>query len=819
MVMRRRIVAVLVFLLPVLLATISTSQTPNVPSQPGLQAQARPDIEQMRQELGLIEAQLQRDGLTDSELERLRVRLVPIFEGVQAIIARETPKLEEINARLDRIGPPPKDKEPPESAEVVKNRAEQDRLKKEVDEIIRVARLAQVRAEQAQAAVTDYRRRLFAQELLNRSESILSPWLWIEAFKAIPAAVGDFHALLTFRIRQAAGEIDTPRVMGALAILVLALASYSPARRILLHRFDAFSSDTRTIPTRGQRATGALRGTFLRVLVPLLVAFVLSSALHLLGFGADRLGEFFRFCLFSLPVMAGLRGLAVGILQPDRPAWRVAKIEQKTAEHLFPALWAMLLVVLGGKLIEAASQSIAAALPMTVVVKGLTSILAAIVLIRALRRIDAHQDAQEETLDEFGPAVAAHAGNTFAIILKIAGWIMGATVIGAALFGYVALATFLIDLTIWLLIVGGIIALLLIAVDEFLAKGTAADSALTRQIRASTGIAPSSIRQIGILSSGLMQFLLYILAGLLALAPFGINSGDLFGSLRTAVFGFQIGGVTISIFNIALSITVFVVLVLIVRAIQRWVEHTFLPSTSLDAGLQNSITMIIGYAGFLFAAVLAMSYLGLSLDRIAIVAGALSVGLGFGLQSIVSNFVSGLILLWERPIKVGDLIVVGPDTGRVRRINVRSTEIETADRSSLIVPNSEFISGKVKNMMHANRIARVVIPLAVSTSADPHQIRKELLESANAHLEVMTSPEAGVVFLDVTPTALTFELRCFVDIDAQISVRSDLMFDIYERMRKLGVLVPPPKEPLGLADLEALSNAARKASTNAAPKS
>ena len=301
--------------------------------------------------------------------------------------------------------------------------------------------------------------------------------------------------------------------------------------------------------------------------------------------------------------------------------------------------------------------------------------------------------------------------------------------------------------------------------------------------------------------------MLYAVGALLALASFGVDSGDLLGSMRAALFGFQVGGVTISFWNIARSLAGFAIMVFIFRAIQRWFEKTYLPSTSLDAGLQNSIATVIGYIGYSVAALLAASLFGLSLDKLAIVAGALSLGIGFGLQSIVSNFVSGLILLWERPIRVGDIIVLGNDTGRVRRINVRSTEIETADRASLIVPNSEFITGRVKNMMHTNRLARIVIPVHVNVGVDPEAVRALLLGAADNHLEVLSTPKAEVVFLDVTATHLEFELRCFTDIDAQVTVRSELMFEIHHRIRSMGGELTPPKVPATVEDVRMIVSA------------
>ena len=166
-------------------------------------------------------------------------------------------------------------------------------------------------------------------------------------------------------------------------------------------------------------------------------------------------------------------------------------------------------------------------------------------------------------------------------------------------------------------------------------------------------------------------------------------------------------------------------------AIQNWLEDRYLPTTRLDSGLRNSIKTSLGYTGFLLALALAAANLGVDFQKLAIVAGALSVGIGFGLQSIVNNFVSGLILLWERAVRVGDWVVVGADQGYVRKINVRSTEIETFDRAAVIVPNSNLVSGVVKNLMRTDRVGRLTIELVVQRfTADPEKVREVLLDIA-----------------------------------------------------------------------------------------
>jgi potassium efflux system protein len=218
-------------------------------------------------------------------------------------------------------------------------------------------------------------------------------------------------------------------------------------------------------------------------------------------------------------------------------------------------------------------------------------------------------------------------------------------------------------------------------------------------------------------------------------------------------------------------------------------KQRYLPQTQLDSGIKNSLTTGIGYIGFVGAAALSLSTLGLSLDRLAIVAGALSVGIGFGLQSIVNNFVSGLILLWERSVRVGDLVVVGDEQGHVRRINIRATEIETFDRSTVIVPNSNLVSGVVKNRVHSGRMGRVLIALPMPRDIDVDQFRTLLLRLSAEHTDVLSDPKPGVLLKQITETTLNFELVAFVaEVDIAARVSSELSMAIWREVRALGML-------------------------------
>jgi small-conductance mechanosensitive channel len=262
-----------------------------------------------------------------------------------------------------------------------------------------------------------------------------------------------------------------------------------------------------------------------------------------------------------------------------------------------------------------------------------------------------------------------------------------------------------------------------------------------------------------------------------------------------ALFGFNIGGVHIpSVAKLIYAIIVFVIVMAATRLVQTGVKRGPLAHSRADVGVQNSLITLLGYAGLVVALFLGISTLGFDLSNLALIAGALSVGIGFGLQSIVNNFVSGLILLFERPIKVGDWIITTSGEGTVKKISVRSTEIETFDRASIIIPNSELISASVTNWTHKSKLGRIIVPVGVSYNADPEIVKEILLKCADDHPKIISYPEPFVAWMDFGASSLDFELRAFLrDISEGLMVRTELRFAIFKALAEAGIEIPFPQ--------------------------
>lgn len=374
-----------------------------------------------------------------------------------------------------------------------------------------------------------------------------------------------------------------------------------------------------------------------------------------------------------------------------------------------------------------------------------------------------------------------------AVVLLGWGLILGSLV--ATLLGYYTAGNFLIKQTLW-----GCVVLLFVyllgmasgdAIDAYLRGDAPAGLLLSRRL----GMEPRKIDQFGALTYGAIRLLLLLAALVLLAAPYGLGPEELFGRLQGSATAIAIGQLRLGPADLVKALTVFMVVMLATRLFGGWFSRRYLPTTRLDPGMRTSLTSVASYIGVVIALSMALAAMGVGLDKITWIASALTVGLGFGLQAIVQNFISGLILLAERPVRVGDWVIVGDAEGDVRRINMRATEITTADRTIVLVPNSELITKVVRNrtLTRSEGLVKIVLPLPAATT----DIEKALTVARDivaSNDNVLPRPEPAILVDDMRDNKIWINLSVYVEGPRRVSVvRSALLYDLLRRLPEEGI--------------------------------
>jgi len=745
--------------------------------------QATGDLDGAKQTIDQIEARLARGGLTDGVLQQLRDQIDPVTARMNAVASDLVPRMAAVRDRLAQLGPAPDPKSnATEASAITADRSAQQKLFDDLDGTAKRAKVLAVQAAQISDTIVTRRRDLFAHDLFARSRSLASPGLWTAVAVEVPADAQRV-ATLARNWGQAASDRLSVWQKPVLALLLAALAlGYYPVWRVAVR---VRSRDPEARPTRFGKAVAAVRVAATTAIVPVAAVLALGGLVVLFDLPnlLQALGESLT---IGVVVVALGTGLSRGLFAPKSPNWRLPPIGDDTAKNLYHLTITVTAIVAAEHVVEAVNAFIQVGVPTAIATRGLGALAVAVAIGLALRRAWLRRHGAET------PALGDPQGEHWAALLRVTGRAVAIVLLVAVLVGYVALAAFLVEQVIAIAGTLAMLYVLLILADEGFGTALNPQSALGRGLAALVGLRPDGLAQIAVLSSAVVRVSLLVAAALLVLAPWRIESGDMLATVEAAFFGFAIGGATISIASLVVAVLLFVLAVAATRAVQRWLETKYLPHTKLDTGLQNSIKTSLGYVGFIAALGLSLAYLGLSFERLTLIVGGLSLGIGLGLQSVTNNFVSGLIMLWERAVRVGDWVEVGAEQGFVRRINVRSTEIETFDRALVIMPNASLVSGVVKNWVRNDRVGRIKLPFVVPLSADPEAVRTALIATARAHERVLTIPTPSVFFTGLGEANMTFDLVCFIDdVESRIRVTSDLLYDIHAKLKAAGYVNPP----------------------------
>lgn len=749
---------------------------------------AVPAMESWAKALDELDQALSNPSLPYSQLDKARDRLEEVRGQIDQFVDLLTPKLDAAKAQVDNLGVAPAGGEP---EAVASQRAELDKAFGSLSAARNIAESTRLRISQIAGHVQEIRRKKFASRLFERVPDAHDGDTWINAPSQLSYAVQKAGQTVSGWWRHTDRRGDIIQVL-VLAVLLAAATGYASRRGIRHFR----SWDEPAEPPIWKRATSAAWVILLRVLPYAATASFLYYALDAQELMPDDVSRLAYSAMRSTLIIATVASLVTTALAPRSPHWRLLPMSNAAAERI-RWLVVALASVYGLTLLLASIRYVAnAPFTLSVAQSCVSSVVVAFLVIAILRT------------SRNAPSVAGAPEFAWISKLRTPLWTIAVAILATALAGYIGLARFI---AAQLIVTGTILAvlyLLLIWVDAFALSLCDEEAKPGQWLKEQAGFDQRRREQ-----CALPVTLLLKSAALLSTLPFillqwGFDWKDIGDWGSTLFFGFKIGNTQISIAAILASAVVFGIGYLVARLFQSWLDDKVLTPAGISGGARHSIRTGVGYIGVIVAALFAISYAGLDLSNVALIAGALSVGIGLGLQGVVNNFVSGIILLVERPIKVGDWVVVGGEEGLVRKISVRSTEIETFDRANVLIPNSYFISEKVKNWTLHNYSGRIVIPVGVEYGSDPRLVRDTLLKVAKAHPQVMTNPEPYVYFEDFGSDALNFKLFAYAyDITKSLALRTDLRIAIIEAFREVGVQIPSRQSDANLRNLESLQTA------------
>ena len=696
-------------------------------------------------ELDRLESALKKTRLSYSELNDRRDELKRFRAGIEDFSKRLQPPLAAAKDQVDLLGPAPAAGQPPEPDHAALNRAELNYLFGLLSAGQAAVQSANLRIDQLVNTIQDIRLKNFTTSLFQPVPGIYSYQTWARVPDDVTSAKSRVSGILTDWWDSVSDQNDVLLIAFEAVLLwvVLTLAAWHGVRRLRRWQHEGEPPFWR----RASSAAGVIVLRILPVVTPIMFLYGMIAETHALP---ERVDWIFYSTAQSIIIIFAINALVTTVFAPWSSHWRLMPASDRAAARICGLVVTLAIVYGVTNLIYVISRLVQAPFALTVAVAFPSSLLlAGIVVAILLTPLDGRHSDKMPSL-------------RWLTALRIPIWITVGAIVVSALAGYLALSRFLAQ---QLTVTGSILAfvyLLLLWVDGFM-QGLGDDSAATgRWLKERVGLEQRRRERL-VLPMGLsLKFAVLLLSVPLILLQWGYRWPDIYDWYSQLFFDFHIGNTQVSFAVLLASLIVFGLAYAAARLFQGWLDTRILKPAGISGGVRDSIRIGVGYVGIVIAALAAFSYAGFNLSNLAILAGAFSVGIGFGLQSVVNNFVSGLILLAERPIKIGDLVVVGSEEGRVCKISVRSTEIETAERARVLIPNSCFITEKVKNWTLRDDIRRIVIPLSVGYGCDARKVRATLLKVARDNPDVMATPAATVDF-EFGADTLNFKLYAFVD--------------------------------------------------------
>lgn len=478
------------------------------------------------------------------------------------------------------------------------------------------------------------------------------------------------------------------------------------------------------------------------------------------------------------------------LFTPKRPNWRLIEVNDDKAKSLYFALNFSIIIICVFSYFQVLAIQLEHADNIIYALKSLSNIVKALCIILVVNRF-LYNDRQltDEELND-GDVQQLSTSSKISILMTL----LTLIVLSFSLFGYVILTEYIYNKFIESVFIVGLFyiihKLFTVLFHQFVTR-----KFWMRDFRVNRKQTEKWEFWFGFFLSPIV----IISCVLVLLFVWGVSVDILLQKLKKFFIGFNIGGMHVSITSVFLGIVAFFVVLFISKWIKNSLLNGKLSNIEMDSSIRNSLAAGIGFVGIIIACLAGISVMGGSLKGLALVAGALSLGAGLGLQNVVNNFVSGIILLFERPIKIGDWVIINGEEGTVKQVNIRSTVIETFNRANVIIPNADILSNTVTNMTYKNKMGRVDVAVGVDYDSDVVRVQEILLDVVKNTKGILVNPAPFVLLMDLADNSLNFRVSCYTnDIGSRASLSSAIRAEILTRFRSENINIPFPQRVVHL---------------------
>ncbi|SUA66327.1 DUF3772 domain-containing protein [Oligella urethralis] len=785
-------------------------------------------VEQLQAQLDEIPA----SSKDNADLQQLTTKLSKIQQNAQSLLNQVTQQVVDLNDKLNRINTPAgaakteapdsteatsteatKSNAGPEAAFIDEQRSalqsEHDKLDAQRKHLILIISAA----EEKRKLLINERRQRFKAELSLKVRSMLNPSFWRNWSLAMSTDAARIQAFKNDLSALATEAINKENRWPLVTVILLSIFAF-----VFINRYVNQSLNYALITIipngRARRSFYALAKLLLRVLLMGLVCLLVYLGLNWNDILNPELKRYLQQIFYAMLLASFIYGMGEAMLCLKHDTWRLTNLSGDEARALSPYPTLLALLTLSYQIVTISGNYIGTSFTTELSVNTLATFLTCLLSFSFFTRLSrggkplnkkivgSKTAAEGEPTEDTTPAEEETNPKYpfwFVSLTSIA-WLLSLVAIIITLTGYVSMASFIVNQLVWTVLVSSAFYIAWKLADDLYHALLGNKALLGNYLIRAYAISDDLINQFIVVLSAITKVLLIYALIRIILLPFGTNITEFsnFSAMLNRLVAEH--NFALSTSGIISAIFIFIIGFWLIKIFKTWLDKKYFPNTKLEKGVQSSISTMSGYLGGVLVIALILGALGLSFDKITWVASALSVGIGFGLQSIVQNFISGLILLTERPVKVGDWVVVGNNDGDIKRINIRATEIQLFDRSTLIVPNSEFITKAVRNMTLDNSGGRIQIKLPLPINTNPRIVADMVLAVMAEHESVLEDSEPYVRLDAIDTSGLILTATCYVPSARMVGkIRSELLFEILDRLHQaeINLISPVPVDQIG----------------------